>query len=186
MSSQVSKTLLATAVLVSAAFAGPVLADVPSAGEHGHDGAFSFGKPATASEADRTIEVTMGDSFFEPERLNIAAGETVRFVIRNGGELLHEFNLGTAAMHAEHQQEMMTMMQKGLLTPTSVDRSGAEADHASDGGAHLHDDPNSLLLEPGATKELVWSFPEATSLEFACNVPGHYAAGMVGQIDVIN
>ncbi len=47
-----------------------------------------------------------------------------------------------------------------------------------------HDDPNSVLLEPGKTAEIVWTFNETTSLEFACNVPGHYQAGMVGDLDV--
>jgi uncharacterized cupredoxin-like copper-binding protein len=29
----------------------------------------------------------------------------------------------------------------------------------------------------------VWTFTEKADLEFACNVPGHYQAGMYGDID---
>lgn len=47
-----------------------------------------------------------------------------------------------------------------------------------------HNDPNSVLIEPGATKELIWTFSKSTGLEFACNVPGHYQSGMVGQFEV--
>ncbi|MNI87465.1 hypothetical protein D3C73_1446650 [compost metagenome] len=47
-----------------------------------------------------------------------------------------------------------------------------------------HNDPNSVLIEPGTTKELIWIFAKSTSLEFACNVPGHYQSGMVGQFEV--
>ena len=47
-----------------------------------------------------------------------------------------------------------------------------------------HDDPNSVLVEPGKTAELTWTFSKATSLEFACNIPGHYQAGMVGKLTV--
>ncbi len=47
-----------------------------------------------------------------------------------------------------------------------------------------HYDPNSVLIEPGATEELVWTFTNATGLEFACNIPGHYQSGMVGKVNV--
>ena len=47
-----------------------------------------------------------------------------------------------------------------------------------------HDDPNSVLVEPGKSAELTWTFAKATRLEFACNIPGHYQAGMVGQLTV--
>lgn len=45
-----------------------------------------------------------------------------------------------------------------------------------------HDDPNSVLLEPGQSGELIWRFSGDTTLEFACNVPGHYQAGMYGDV----
>ena len=44
-----------------------------------------------------------------------------------------------------------------------------------------HDDPNAKLVEPGKTGELIWKFKKAASLQFACNVPGHYESGMVGE-----
>jgi uncharacterized cupredoxin-like copper-binding protein len=46
-----------------------------------------------------------------------------------------------------------------------------------------HDDPNSVLLEPGESKEIVWTFPEKADVEFACNVPGHYQSGMYGDVN---
>ena len=42
--------------------------------------------------------------YFKPRVIEVKAGETVRFVLKNEGKLLHEFNLGDAAMHAEHQK----------------------------------------------------------------------------------
>jgi uncharacterized cupredoxin-like copper-binding protein len=45
-----------------------------------------------------------------------------------------------------------------------------------------HDDPNSVLLEPGQTAEIIWTFPADAELEFACNVPGHYESGMMGKV----
>jgi uncharacterized cupredoxin-like copper-binding protein len=51
-----------------------------------------------------------------------------------------------------------------------------------DGKTMEHNDPNSVLLEPGKSAEVIWKYAKAGELEFACNVPGHYAAGMVGTI----
>ena len=126
----------------------------------------------------------MGDNYFEPESLAVQAGETIRFVVKNEGEFLHEFNIGTAVMHAEHQDEMMTMMEHGMLTATGIDHEMMKMDHTQMGmSGHVHDDPNSVLVEPGKTDELVWKFAAVADLEFACNVPGHYDAGMMGEIE---
>ncbi|MBC8995967.1 cupredoxin family protein [Pseudomonas sp. N40(2020)] len=148
---------------------------------------YDFGQSAPAANATRSIEVVMGDMSFDPKTIQIKAGETVRFVLVNKGQLLHEFNLGDAAMHAEHQQEMLQMQQSGMLTPTGMKEMShnmAGMDHAAMGHGMKHDDPNSVLVEPGKTAELIWTFSKATSLEFACNIPGHYQAGMVGKLTV--
>ncbi|VVQ18176.1 Plastocyanin [Pseudomonas fluorescens] len=148
---------------------------------------YDFGQPAPAAKASRSIEVVMGDMSFDPKTIQIKAGETVRFVLVNKGQLLHEFNLGNAAMHARHQQEMLQMQQSGMLTPTGMKEMShdmARMDHAAMGHGMKHDDPNSVLVEPGKTAELTWTFSKATSLEFACNIPGHYQAGMVGKLTV--
>jgi uncharacterized cupredoxin-like copper-binding protein len=120
----------------------------------------------------------------------------VRFVVRNEGALLHEFNLGTREMHRRHQHEMRTMFEHGMMTATSIGPAPAQGghhagSHAAGHGQHMmqhmmmmhHSDPNSLLLEPGQSGELVWKFTRAAELEFACNVPGHYESGMVGRVD---
>ena len=41
-----------------------------------------------------------------------------------------------------------------------------------------------VLLEPGQSGEIIWRFPDLATLEFACNVPGHYQSGMVGRIQL--
>ncbi|KRP65997.1 cupredoxin domain-containing protein [Pseudomonas orientalis] len=142
---------------------------------------YAFGQPAPADKATRTVEVTLQDISFSPKSLDVKAGETVRFVLINKGQLLHEFNLGDAAMHAEHQKEMLQMQASGMLTPTGM---GAMDHSKMAHGAMKHDDPNSVLVEPGQIAELTWTFTKATGLEFACNLPGHYQAGMVGTLTV--
>ena len=127
----------------------------------------------------------MHDNYYEPESIEVEAGETVRFRVRNAGDLVHEFNIGTAAMHAAHQDEMQMMMDHGVLMPDHVDMKAAEHMQASMGHG-MHKDANSVLLEPGETGEIVWTFPQDADvqLEFACNVPGHYQAGMTGDLEL--
>ena len=169
------------------AFAACVLAfsvsSVASPGSHAE-----IGQPAAAASATRTVNIEMTDLAFSPKTLEVKAGETVRFVLVNKGQLLHEFNLGDAAMHAEHQKEMLKMQQSGAMTTTGMDHAGM--DHGAMGQGSMpmtgmaHDDPNSVLVEPGKTAELTWTFSGTRDLEFACNVPGHYQAGMVGTLKV--
>ena len=128
----------------------------------------------------------MNDNFYDLEKIKIVEGETIRFIIRNDGEFLHEFNIGTPAMHAQHQIEMAMMAEHGMITATSIEHSKMTMDHGDGKAMMSHDDPNSVLLEPGMQKEIVWHFTRAADLEFGCNVPGHYEAGMVGDIQVQN
>jgi uncharacterized cupredoxin-like copper-binding protein len=177
----VATPMTGTALLVapSLAFAAP--------GEAGHKHeTAAIGEPAKATAKTRTVQVVMGDNFYEPETIPVKAGETVRFVIKNTGEFLHEFNIGTAAMHAAHQKEMAMMVEHGMLSATGVDEKKMNMDHSKMPGmghSMKHDDPNSVLVEPGQTKELTWKFTKQTTLEFACNMPGHYEAGMVGKVN---
>ncbi|MBI0435985.1 cupredoxin domain-containing protein [Roseomonas sp. KE0001] len=182
------RTSLATAALmalgVAAINVSPAVAD--SAYQ-------AFGTRGRAQDVKRTIDVVMRDNSYQPQRIQVRAGETVRFRIRNAGELLHEFNIGTAAMHQQHQREMQAMFESGMMTATSMapmanmDHSKMpNMDHSNMGHGNMpmrHDDPNALLVEPGKTGEMIFKFTKAATLEFACNIPGHYESGMVGKVD---
>jgi uncharacterized cupredoxin-like copper-binding protein len=48
-----------------------------------------------------------------------------------------------------------------------------------------HDDPNAVMVQPGETKELIWTFTKTENVEFGCNVPGHYEAGMKGTFNFV-
>jgi uncharacterized cupredoxin-like copper-binding protein len=167
--------------------ASAVLSLSLAAGEHsgGHGGHHSnaAGAPGEAAQVSRTVDVVMYDNYYEPESITVQAGETIRFVVRNDGELVHEFNIGTAAMHAAHQDEMMMMVDHGVLEPDRINHDAAKAMQASMGHG-MHEEPNSVLLEPGDSAEIVWVFPDDGEIEFACNVPGHYDAGMQGYFSI--
>lgn len=180
------KKLLSIAAITASLFAATAVSGLALAAEgapgHGHKPA--FGVPGKASDAKRTITVVMKDNSYDAPTISVRAGETVRFIVKNEGELLHEFNIGSPETHAGHQKEMMAMMEMGMLTPTGIDQEKMKMDHAGmspEMKNMKHDDPNSVLVEPGKTAQIIWKFARPMKLEFACNVPGHYQSGMVGE-----
>ncbi|SDW14507.1 Uncharacterized copper-binding protein, cupredoxin-like subfamily [Marinobacter mobilis] len=189
-------TSMSLKVLVSAAVlsvsAGAYAAGSHSGGHHagegdhasdGHHSAGNIGRAGNPEDVTRTIDITMYDNYYEPEVIDVNQGETVRFRITNQGALVHEFNIGTAAMHRSHQAEMMMMVEHGVLKGDHIDHDMMNMDMGN-GHTMKHDDPNSALLEPGQSAEVIWTFNEQANLEFACNVPGHYQAGMSGEFDI--
>ena len=134
-------------------------------GAHGataHAGhASAAGRPGKPAEVSRTIRVTMNDTMrFDPAEIEVGAGETVRFLVRNDGRIRHEMVLGTAEELREHMEMMRSM--PGMK----------------------HEDANMISLAPGETGEIVWQFTTPGTVEFACLVPGHYESGMKGDIRV--
>ena len=142
-----------------------------------------IGEKGKLSEEIRTIEIKMYDNYFEPSTIIIKKGETIKFVISNNGELVHEFNIATKEMHIKHQPEMMKMVENQILLADKIDKKKmkevAKKDHSM---AHSHS--NSVLLEPNEIGEIIWKFSTNTNLEAACNVPGHYEVGMVADIKI--
>lgn len=171
--------------LIAAVLALTISTGALAGGKHGgdHGQVTKIGEPGKASEATRIIEIVMTDNRFEPERISIEKGQTIRFVLKNEGEFVHEFNIGTAKMHAKHQEEMVVMFEHGVLEVDKIHRDLMKMD-MGDGRTMDHNDPNSVLLEPGSGAEMVWRFASSARLEFACNIPGHYDVGMMGDIRV--
>ena len=164
-------TSVVFALTTSAAFAGAGHDD-----GHGDGHAAMMGQPGDPAKADRVVEVSMTEMAFDPSNIEIMEGETITFVVSNDGEFVHEFNLGTEKMWQGHMDEMMKMMDTGMMTVDKINH-----DKMMQAGM-MHDDANSVLLEPGQTAKVTWTFGEKTELGFACNVPGHRESGMVGEI----
>ncbi|WP_412557815.1 plastocyanin/azurin family copper-binding protein [Thalassospira sp. MIT1370] len=174
--------LAVASALAMGSLAGIQTSAFAGAGHSGGDNdGVEIGAPGDISDVRRTIRITMEDNFYDKEKIVVRGGETVRFLIENKGEFVHEFNIGTAAMHADHQKEMMMMMEHGALEVDKINMDMMEMDMGN-GETMKHNDPNSVLLEPGDSAEVIWTFPKDAELEFACNVPGHYESGMVGKV----
>ena len=140
-----------------------------------------IGEEGNMSEVSKVIEVKMYDNYYEPSEFKINKNQTIKFIVYNYGELVHEFNIATKKMHFKHQPEMMKMVVNEIIVGGKIDKNKmkemSKTDHSM---SHSHS--NSVLLEPNQSAELVWKFNTDSSLEAACNIPGHYESGMVAKI----
>jgi len=120
----------------------------------------AWGIAGSAHQA-RAIEIAMTDDMrFAPGQIEVRQGETIRFVVRNKGRTLHEIVLGTRDALDGHAALMAKF-------------PGME-----------HDEPHMTHVKPGARQEIVWNFNRPGEFHYACLIPGHYQAGMVGAIRV--
>ena len=161
--------LLSLFLLPNIVFAGPIK---------------MIGEKGKSSEITRTITIKMYDNYYEPTEINVKKNETVKFIVFNVGELVHEFNISTKEMHIKHQPEMMMMVENEILLPDRIDKEKMKQ-IAKKNPSMGHSHSNSVLLSPGEKGELVWKFNNKVKLEAACNVPGHYEVGMIAKINEI-
>ena len=120
-----------------------------------------FGREGDPKKASRTINVDMSDKMrFAPAALTVRQGETVRFRVRNSGQVLHEMVLGTMDELKKHAE----LMKK---------HPGME-----------HDEPYMAHVAPGKTGIMAWQFTKAGEFFYGCLVPGHFEAGMIGKVTV--
>ena len=142
-----------------------------------------IGSHGKLSDVSRTIKVKMYDNYYEPSFFNIKAGETIKFAVENFGELVHEFNIANALMHMQHQPEMEKMVENEILFSDYIDKKKMKKMAKLDKSmGHSHS--NSVLLAPKEKKNLIWKFHNTSNIEIACNVPGHYQAGMIAKVTI--
>ena len=121
----------------------------------------AFGREGNPAKVTRTIRLDMADTMrFTPADVSIKRGQTVKFVATNKGQVLHEMVLGTPEELKKHAE----MMRK---FPNME-----------------HDEPQMAHVKPGSSGEIVWQFTKAGEFQFACLIPGHFEAGMVGKVIV--
>ena len=142
-----------------------------------------IGSHGKLSDVNRIIKVKMYDNYYEPSFFNIKAGETIKFEVENFGELVHEFNIANALMHMQHQPEMEKMVENEILFSDYIDKKKMKKIAKLDKSmGHSHS--NSVLLAPKEKKNLIWKFHNTSNIEIACNVPGHYQAGMIAKVTI--
>jgi len=144
----------------------------------------AIGEKGKEAYIDRVITVLMYDNYFEPNQIKVKKNETIKFLVQNKGELVHEFNIATREMHLKHQPEMLKMVENEILLVDKIDKQKMkEISKKNPAMAHSHS--NSVLLSPGEKGQIIWKFSNFVDIEAACNVPGHYDVGMIAKIDNI-
>lgn len=149
-------------ILVAASFAA-ISTGALASGSHGggHSEETAIGKAGVATKNTRTVTVEMADNMrYTPSEIQVKKGETVRFVVKNVGKVRHELSLGTEKELLEHLEQMKK-------------NPGME-----------HDEPSKITLDAGKQGEIVWQFTKSGTVNFACLMPGHFEAGMKGQVKV--
>jgi len=108
------------------------------------------------------VEVSLKDTMrIEPAAMTVRAGHAVTFVVTNDGQIAHEFTIGDEDVQQQHEQEMLDM--PGMT----------------------HHEDYAITVEPGTTKELVWTFDKPGTTLAGCHVPAHYPAGMKATITIV-
>ena len=142
-----------------------------------------IGSKGNVTDVTRVIKVVMYDNYYEPSSFQIKEGETIKFEVENAGMLVHEFNIANKMMHMKHQPEMIKMAENGILLAFSIDKEKMKKMAKMDKSmGHSHS--NSVLLEPKQKGDIIWKFDNAVNIEVACNVPGHYQAGMIAKVNI--
>ena len=142
-----------------------------------------IGSKVDETDVTRVIKVVMYDNYYEPSSFQIKEGETIKFEVENAGMLVHEFNIANKMMHMKHQPEMIKMAENGILLAFSIDKEKMKKMAKMDKSmGHSHS--NSVLLEPKQKGDIIWKFDNAINIEVACNVPGHYQAGMIAKVNI--
>ncbi len=139
-------------------------ADGKAAHEHGAASADErpYGKPGDAKKVNRSVTIRMSDAMrFTPSVINVKRGETIRFVVRNDGKQKHEMVIGTLEELKKHAEAM---------------KKNPDMEHDE------HDE--AVEVKAGRRGTLVWQFSKAGEFDFACLIPGHFDAGMVGKVIV--
>ena len=142
-----------------------------------------IGSKGIIADVTRVIKVVMYDNYYEPSSFQIKEGETIKFEVENAGMLVHEFNIANKMMHMKHQPEMIKMAENGILLAFSIDKEKMKKMAKMDKSmGHSHS--NSVLLEPKQKGDIIWKFNNVVNIEVACNVPGHYQAGMIAKVNI--
>jgi len=111
---------------------------------------------APAAKGPQEVDVTLSDFAFESSVTSFKVGVPYHFVLKNVGKVPHEIMI----MPPLEETPDMDMEEMDSMALADV-----EADD----------------LPAGATATMDYTFTQAAGpgeLEFACHVPGHYAAGM--------
>jgi len=134
---------------------------------HGHVGGHREAAGSGEREGGQVLEITLDaeEWRFEPAVVEIPVGRRVKLTLVNDGMVEHDVEI--AGVPAEDIEVM----------------DGVERHERLGGGLH-HEGVVAAHAEPGTTATVIFTATEAGEYDFACTIPGHKEAGMVGKLVV--
>ena len=128
--------------------------------------ACTTGAPTAGTDSSpRRVDLTMTDQMtFEPARIQVERGETIRVVVRNASNEDHEAYIGT-----EEEQRLHATVHSAL--------SSEEQTKTTHMGYAVH-------IPAFGNGEMLAKFDEDLEYVIGCHYPGHYEAGMRAVIEV--
>ena len=166
---QMKKTFIASAIVLCIALSAPPAYSAPDGAQNSERPwpvwrETPTGRPGNAKDVSHTVHIDIGPKMrINPAKSTIRRGDTVRFVITNSANDIHEMVIGTMDDIETHGGLMASF-------PGMVEHAGAEM----------------TLIQPGKTREVVWQFTEVGEFNFACIIPQHPGVSEVGKIFVID
>jgi uncharacterized cupredoxin-like copper-binding protein len=115
------------------------------------------GASAASPPTPETVTLVVHHSAFTPRSFTVAAGTTVRIVVRNTDPIDHELIVGDQAVQDRHER-------------------GTEAHHGAI--------PGEVSVPAGAAVETTYSFDGPGPYLFGCHLPGHWDYGMRGTVEL--
>ncbi|MCC2597748.1 hypothetical protein LKR43_15540 [Pusillimonas sp. MFBS29] len=141
--------------------------DARGSSELRHDITSSHGKSTTIgrlgdlAKVNKTVAIIVNDTtHFTPSLIDVKAGDTVLFVVKNTGKFSHEMVIGSMSELRAHA----ALMQKA----PNVE----------------HTQPNMITLNPGQQRNVVWQFIKSGKTDFACLIDWHLKFGTLGEIQI--
>lgn len=126
-----------------------------------------------------TLTVVSTEMRFGPNRMYATTGSKVRLRLENQGAVLHDLNVqlpGTIVARSESQN---VAGHAGHHSHAHAHHQAPETNATNNVDANLH-----LVAEPGKQDALEFVPTQPGVYRFFCSVPGHRAAGMVGELIV--
>jgi uncharacterized cupredoxin-like copper-binding protein len=105
-----------------------------------------------------TVRLGIEHSTFDTDRIVVRPGSEVRFVVVNDDPINHELIVGPDDVQQRHE-------------------SGNHAEHPPV--------PGEVSVGPNTQAGTTYRFDDPGEVVFACHLPGHFAYGMHGVVDVV-
>ncbi|MCF6138673.1 cupredoxin domain-containing protein [Pseudalkalibacillus berkeleyi] len=145
----------------------------------GDDQSDSKSNDQDATMDKNTIEIVATEMKFEPSTITLKKGQEYEFVLKNEGQVFHDFVEKELDVEMTFMSDMpdhpdKTSMLDRLLGTKKAYAHGDQMDMKT-----LH-----MNAEPGQTVSIKFIPKETGTFEFYCSVAGHKEAGMKGTITV--